>query len=634
MNEQWITVKEASLCLQITERHVVRLSVEHQTIISKYIKGKGRGGKQLRILLDSLPQEAQDRYNGIALKPAQDERYDIYRTLTDEQRKRLDEKVFAVTMYKNFKNQYHQKDCRKAFLKSFKEEYESIDVNEYSLKYWVSKYDTDGIGGLTDNRGRKNKGESSVTKEMQDMFLSYWLSDKKPKITTCYFFVKQNFSKRNIEVPHISSFKRFIKTIQPSAIALHREGKKYFDDNFTASIPTDYNSMGSNDEWIADHHIYDVIVNGNGKAGRAWLSVWMDRRTRYIVGYVINLCEPNADIVLDSFHNAVVKCGVPKRVHIDNGKDYKVHDLFNTDNGYSLAAEMKIAVRYALPYNAKAKSIERTFGTLETLNRMLSSYIGNSPDNRPESMKKLNSQLKDEVPSYERFKEYAKACIEIYNNTQHTGAGMNGRTPYTAYKEEFREPMRTIAPIELQSLMRRTTRKIKVNKNGVKFNEIYNQSYNSIELQSLAFGKYVYARYDTEDVRSINIYTEDGRFLCIASISGVYSYSDDRELNIQTIRENQRHNRKLREQARSIKPEISVPDCTDILIDYANGIESPDYSDIPKYVHLDVSKRYELSEIEGKRKKHNKALHKDNSSYDDTDRYFLALGNNKKEDAM
>ena len=58
-----LTVKEVSELLNISER-AVQKAVSAGKYKSVTINGIGRGGKQLLICLESLPQEAQDRYNG------------------------------------------------------------------------------------------------------------------------------------------------------------------------------------------------------------------------------------------------------------------------------------------------------------------------------------------------------------------------------------------------------------------------------------------------------------------------------------------------------------------------------------------------------------------------------------------
>ena len=55
----WLTGKEAAKALRVTER-AVQTAAQQNKFKSRYIEGKGRGGKQLRIALESLPEDAHD----------------------------------------------------------------------------------------------------------------------------------------------------------------------------------------------------------------------------------------------------------------------------------------------------------------------------------------------------------------------------------------------------------------------------------------------------------------------------------------------------------------------------------------------------------------------------------------------
>ena len=58
----WLTVKETSKLMGISVDGVKK-AVYSDRVTYRYENGVGRGGKQLLICLESLPQEAQDRYN-------------------------------------------------------------------------------------------------------------------------------------------------------------------------------------------------------------------------------------------------------------------------------------------------------------------------------------------------------------------------------------------------------------------------------------------------------------------------------------------------------------------------------------------------------------------------------------------
>lgn len=64
----WLTVKETADLLNTSERTIqLRINdfCEDEKYVFRCVKGKGRGGKQYEILLESLPQWAQDKYNGV-----------------------------------------------------------------------------------------------------------------------------------------------------------------------------------------------------------------------------------------------------------------------------------------------------------------------------------------------------------------------------------------------------------------------------------------------------------------------------------------------------------------------------------------------------------------------------------------
>ena len=67
-----ITTKTAANLLNVSVR-AVELRVKRGVYKYEYIEGPGRGGRQLRIALESLPQAAQDRYRGIEKEGQEEE---------------------------------------------------------------------------------------------------------------------------------------------------------------------------------------------------------------------------------------------------------------------------------------------------------------------------------------------------------------------------------------------------------------------------------------------------------------------------------------------------------------------------------------------------------------------------------
>jgi hypothetical protein len=101
-----------------------------------------------------------------------------------------------------------------------------------------------------------------------------------------------------------------------------------------------------------------------------------------------------------------------------------------------LAKQLEIITHYALPYNAKAKPIERFFRTFEEqLGKLWQSYCGNNPNNRPRRLKNLN---RDQYHTFEEWKEIHDMYIDKnYNMAPHVGNGMDSKSPYEVYYENL-----------------------------------------------------------------------------------------------------------------------------------------------------------------------------------------------------
>lgn len=630
MNEHWLTVKDAALCLNISER-AIRIQIERQNVpyTFKYVKGKGKGGRQLRILLESLPEDAQARYNGEKLNESAPALL-TFDNATQKQRDAAQMKLEAVLEYTDFKRRYHKRGVTREFIKKFKDKYPDFNINCDVLEEWVNKYAKYGVEGLLDRRGGSRVGTTTLTEDVQNVFKVYYLSDKKPSIHQCYIATKEVFASKGIEIPSESAFKRYVHNgIPPETIALYREGAKYFDDNHLPAIFTDYNAkeLHSNSMWVADHHKCDVLVKYKDKIIRPWITAFTDFKSRYIVGYIVFPYEPNSDFILDCLAGAVKKCGVPDTFLTDNGKDYKSHDLFNTDNDYSIVSILKSAVRTALPYNAKAKPIERNFRTIESLCKMLPSYVGDRPENRPTTMKGTNKMIEREnkAMDFEEFKTFMDNNINIYHNTVHTGNGMNGRTPLQTYKESFAASgMKMLSDKAINYIFRRTTRTVTITEHGVKFAELPNIGYyNSVELLLYGVGKKVFAKYSTEDVTTIHIYSENGKYICEAKNATLYVYGAGDEVQKQIIRENANYKKAINKKARAAYPNgVEVPSIMEIASRRSEAFGAPDFTNIPKY---DYGKQLDIANETTTVNKNSET--NDDFDYGEENEYFTRLAN-------
>ena len=499
MNKHWITVKEVSEILNISER-AVRKNCFSEKYQYHYENGIGRGGKQLLISLESLPQEAQDRYNGMEKEPELlIERYSLTQ---------IKEAEYKASIVLDFQR---SGTSAEKFIQDFNQK-----NNEYftirQLYHWQKKYKDGGIEALIDTRGGYNKGACSIGENAWDMFYTLYMTPQKRGIKWCYDKVKLAFP----DVPSVSAFKRKVRTIPEYAILKYRTGTKAFNDALPHMI-RDKSDVMSNDIWCSDHHRADVFVkNSTGHVIRPWITVFTDIRSTKIMSFIVREADPNTTVVKKCLRLGIEKYGVPNEIYTDNGKDYKAKEL-SEEYPLSVMNVLGIGKVTATPYHGQAKPVERFFRTLEErFGKMFYSYAGNDAKKRPEHMQKTNKVLdKDkDIPSLEFYIEKLTEYISEYNNTAHYGEGMDGRTPNQVYSENITE-IREIGDSNALRLLFGKTVERTVQKNGI---AMYNNTFTNNDGKLIPYyDKKVMVTYDPDDLETVYIFDAEYNYICSAS---------------------------------------------------------------------------------------------------------------------
>ncbi len=138
----WLPVKEVSKLLGITER-AIRLSLadlcEQEKYLCRCVDGVGGlSGMQYEILLESLPQSAQDKYNA---SNQEDEEMHPFMKCTEKQRAAASYRFRIITLYKQFKNNYDRTDKGKAFIRKYNAEHpDEKPISYYQLNRWECAY--------------------------------------------------------------------------------------------------------------------------------------------------------------------------------------------------------------------------------------------------------------------------------------------------------------------------------------------------------------------------------------------------------------------------------------------------------------------------------------------------------------
>jgi len=210
-----------------------------------------------------------------------------------------------------------------------------------------------------------------------------------------------------IHLPCLRVVRDFLADRIPRGVHVyHRYGARTFDSTVATPILRRYDDLDVGQWWSGDHHMFDTFVinpSRGGQLDRPWLTAWLDVRSRALVGWAISL-QPSSRTIADAFVHGVRPkrdpvfnhlCGRPDHVYVDNGKDFRAHVLEGNRpaEGLSLPGlfgAVGTRVVHAVPYNAKAKIVERFFRTVaDQFSRDLPTYCGRSPGDRTERHREL-----------------------------------------------------------------------------------------------------------------------------------------------------------------------------------------------------------------------------------------------------
>jgi transposase InsO family protein len=306
-------------------------------------------------------------------------------------------------------------------------------------------------GGLTAlvRHERRDKGRSRTLDEADRLALaSLYLKEGNARAT------HREFRRQHRRIGY-DVVKRYVRTLPQPVVSRALAGSKEFNDGQLPYWPRDYDKLQPNDVLVFDHTQFDLFVNAWGKAARPWLTAIMDMKSRHIVGWCLSL-QPDSLTIASALRMAVLECGVPQAVYLDNGKDFRSHYLSGAGRSIGridlpgeargLFEELGVRIIYATPYHPQAKSIERWFGTLHRqFDAGWNSYCGGNPAKRPETCQPLLDEHKDCVaagnpeasplPRIEALAFGLRAWLaEEYDQQVHKGRGMRGRSPAQVYQ--------------------------------------------------------------------------------------------------------------------------------------------------------------------------------------------------------
>jgi putative transposase len=151
-------------------------------------------------------------------------------------------------------------------------------------------------------------------------------------------------------------------------------------------------------------------IGKDGAKKQVYLAAFIDDATRYIVSAKFYENQ-KVDIIEDCLRSAVMHCGKPDAIYVDNGKQYRSEWLKNA------CAKLEIRLLFAKPYHPEGK------GKIESFNRRIDSFLSEVALSKARTLDELNHHLDIWIS-------------EHYHKSPHHSLG--GISPEVAFKTDTR----------------------------------------------------------------------------------------------------------------------------------------------------------------------------------------------------
>ena len=513
----WISVKDVAEAYGVTERTIQRKIDEFKT---KEIPGL-KNNKSYLIDLYSLPLDKQKRYllnytNKVqtldAVEVRQAEEYtlgELKEMHEDKFEEKLDEalkKKEAVTKLCSLKHG-EKEDGVKAIC-------EEYGFSQRALYMYKKQYEESGITGLI-RKPKSDRGSFSLPDEAVRFIKGVYLQPIRPKKQHVLKIYNQKAKEMGWEETSLSTISRITNSIPETEKCLAFDGERTYKAKYAPCITRTYDDLLINEIWVGDGHTLAIWTPDNGRIKRYTMSVWMDMRTRAVVGWCVSN-HSSSVVIAAALRSGILGTGnlpggMPGTCYMDNGLDYKSgflnaetkEEFFNTYDGLFKAFD--INTRFAIPYNAKAKPIERFFQTFSSnLSRYIPGFCGESIGERPHNLDKNEILVRD--IGVEILVKIIEGYMNDYNNTALPALGGKSPAEFMNEADKFRNDMPTAE--ELDMFMAKSDVR-EIYSSGIKkFGRWY---WNDDIIPFI--GKKCVVRYDLNNVGELYVYIE-GKLVC------------------------------------------------------------------------------------------------------------------------
>lgn len=505
-----------------------------------------------------------------------------YSAFPDWSRKKADKYMAILQACQGFKG-----NALRSFIKEWNAGHPDSLTSYPSIMRARKDLSTGETKRLLDQRG-KTAGRSSVNESDFKYFKSLYLKEGAPSLYSCWLSTLGHFRESNPSLtaedfPSPKSFERRLKREVPEqSIFLSRHGKSAWNRKYAQYVDRDYSTLRAGECSVGDHHQLDVAARlPDGRVVFPWFTAWADFKSTKFLGWSLHPEDPNSDHIFEAFYLHAKDHGLPNDVYIDNGKDYRCRDFsggrrvhkvqIDELRAASLLGHLNIIAHFSLAYNAQAKIIERSFLKVKELfSKHMIGYRGGNAQERPEVLKQEINR--NQILPWDQYRKiFDSFILEVFNRLPSEGKALQGLSPDQLWEKD-RIPKRVVAAEALVLLCKRTSRPMKVGRNGV-YDSEFEFTYWA-EFMSGIKGSKVYLRRDPKDLREAWVFSQEDEYLGRAFVVEQVPALARTPLEKHTLKAALKAKKEDKKTAEAYAKIIDRPDPIEIISNMAAGVSA------------------------------------------------------------
>jgi len=391
----------------------------------------------------------------------------------------------------------------------------------------------DLVRALAPKYGDHKRGVRGVSREQASILLAWALNPNKHNMAEIIRQGREAMLIRSIpDGQSDATYRRWLEDWRDHNFdewVYSREGKQAWNDKCAYYLKRDYDRLAVGDCLVADGHTFNFnsINPYTGKPKRLTLITFMDMKSNFPVGWEIMPTE-NTRSIAAALRRAILTLGkLPLCLYLDNGRAFGAK-YFTGDLAQAgldgLFHRLGIETIFAWPYHGQSKTVERWHKTLKEFEKQMPTYVGGGIDEKPAYMHRGEQEHRkmwakvtgNAVPTLmETHLALAAWLDERYNPRPQPRGHLKGKAPlevFEAFRSAGGDAYPTVDAEELRFLMLSQTVRT-IHRRGITFNgpDYYHPA--------LAGRRHpVLIRYDLLEPDAIQVYEEDGSFLCEARV--------------------------------------------------------------------------------------------------------------------